>query len=250
MNLVYAPHPFFKAHVDVIGRDRAPVLVIDNFCSEPGRLVEAAELAFARETRRLAGFPGLVAAADQTFARSTVAHLMPILCKTFGVSGRVQNGGFDFQLMTSLPEDLSPAQMRPHYDVPDTDVIASVLFLCRPPFLGTAFYRHNASGFEVISPERVATYEAALALESIGALEGTGPLEGIGALEGNGAKTGYMTGDTAEFTQIANYGASFNRMILFSAANLHSGCAVRDHGFSCDPKVGRLTANLFLKFAK
>ncbi len=231
MTLVFAPDPLCEAHIEVIGRDRAPVLLIDNFCRDADRLVEAAELAFERGTRRRSGFPGIVAAADQAFARSAVAHLMPMLCKTFGVSGRIQNGGFDFQLMTSPPEDLSPAQTRPHYDVPDTDVIASVLFLCRPPFLGTSFYRHNASGFEVISPDRVMAYEAAL------------------GLEGNVA-AGYMTGSTSAFTQIANYSASFNRMILFSAASLHSGCAVRDHGFSPDPRKGRLTANLFLRFAK
>jgi hypothetical protein len=231
--MLYSRHPSFKARVDTIGRDRAPVLVVDNFCGEADGLIDAAETAFARASRRRDGFPGVVTTADQAFARSAVADLMPLICEAFGVSGRVQSGGFDFQIMTSPPEALSAAQTRPHYDVADMDVVASVLFLCRPPYLGTAFYRHNATGYEVISPDRAAAYEQSLAGES-----GRVPIGG------------YMNGTTPDYTQIADYGASYNRMILFSAASLHSGSAVRDHGFSSDPRAGRLTANLFLKFAR
>ncbi len=233
MNLQYSAHPLFDAHVDTIGNDRAPVLIIDHFCSDADRLVSAAELAFARGSRLRAGFPGVVTAADGIFARSVVAHLMPMICKAFGVSGRIQSGGFDFQLMTSPPEALSPRQMKPHYDIADTDVVASVLFLCRPPYLGTSFYRHNATGFEVITPDRAAAYDQAVVFESDGA-----------------SASGYMNGDSPDFTQIAHYSVVYNRMILFSAASLHSGSAVRDHGFSADPRKGRLTANLFLKFAR
>ena len=233
MSLPYSPHPLFKAQVDMIGRDRAPVLVVDHFCADADRLVDDAEAAFARGSRRREGFPGIVTAADQAFARSTVGHLMPMICKVFGVSGRVRSGGFDFQLMTVPPEELSPRQTKPHYDVADMDVVASVLFLCRSPYQGTAFYRHNATGFEVITPDRAVAYE------KVQIAEGEGTPGG-----------GYMNGDTLEFTQIAHYGAVYNRMILFSAASLHSGNAAPDHGFSSDPRKGRLTANLFLKFAR
>ena len=229
----YSPHPLFNARVDTIGDDRAPVLIVDHFCSDPDGLVRDAELAFARTRRQRESFPGIVTAADEVYARQAVGHLMPMICRAFGVSGRIQTGGFDFQILTSPPEQLSPKQRRPHYDLADVDVVASVLFLCRPPFLGTAFYRHNPTGFEVITPDRVAVYGHAM-----------------GAPGGGAASGGYMSGDTAEFTQIANYDAVYNRMILFSAASLHSACAVRGHGFSSDPKTGRLTANLFLKFAK
>ncbi len=232
MGLLFAPHPQFKARVDTIGRDRAPVLVIDQFCADAEALVEAAESAFGRGRRDRASFPGIVFPGDQGFARGAVAHLMPLLCKVFGVSGRIQTGGFDFQLMTSSPDELSPRQKRPHIDVSDLNVVASVLFLCRPPYQGTAFYRHNDTGFEVISPDRARAYEAVQL-----------------ALDARKSDSGYMNGDTADFTEIARYDAAFNRLILFSAASLHSGTATADQRFSADPRRGRLTANLFLRFA-
>ena len=231
--MLYKPHALFEARLEMIGNDRAPVLVIDNFCSDPDSLVMAAEDAFARGNRQRASFPGIVTAADEGFARSSLAFLMPTLCSAFDVSGRVQNGGFDFQLITSRPEDLSPRQTKPHYDVADMDVIASVLFLCRPPFLGTSFYRHDATGFEVITPDRVSAFEQAIASEA----------------ETSRAQ-GYLKGDSPGFTEIAHFGVAYNRMILFSAASLHAGTAVPAHGFSAAPREGRLTANLFLKFAR
>lgn len=233
MSNLFLPHPLFEARVDTIGQDKAPILIIDHFCSEPDHLVSAAESAFGRGSRRREGFPGIVTPADEAFARSAVTHLMPAIRKTFGVSGRIESGGFDFQLMTSPPTALSPRQMRPHYDVADTNVVASVLFLCHPPFLGTGFYRHNATGFEVITPDRVTAYDRAQSELDSGTPSG-----------------GYINGDTLEFTQIAYYTATFNRLILFSAASLHSGSALPEHGFSSEPRRGRLTANLFLKFAR
>ncbi len=233
MGLLFAPHPQIQARVDTIGRDRAPVLVIDQLCADPDGLVTAAEQAFAAGRRPRASFPGIVTPGDPAFAQSLIAYLMPTLCKVFGVSRRVQTGGFDFQLMTSAPEDLSPRQARPHFDVPDLDVVASVLFLCRPPYRGTAFYRHNPTEFEVISPDRARAYE-----------------EVQKALDARGSDGRYMNGDTVDFSEIARYDVAFNRMILFSAASLHSGTAEADQIFSEDPKCGRLTANLFLKFEK
>ena len=233
MSLLFAPHPQLQARVDVIGRAKAPVLVVDQLVADPDALVAEAELTFSRGRRDRASFPGIVTAGDQTFARSMVGHLMPMLCKVFGVSGRVQTGGFDFQLMTSPPDTLSPRQTRPHFDVTDLRVVASVLFLCRPPYLGTAFYRHNATGFEVISPGRAIAYEAIQT-----------------ELDERHSPRGYMNGDTPDFTEIARYEVAYNRMILFSAASLHSGLAAADQGLSADPREGRLTANLFLKFAE
>lgn len=129
---LYSPHPLFATRTDIIGRDQAPVLIIDNFCNDADFLVNSAVKAFTKESRHRDGFPGIVSSADETFARSAIRHLMPMICQSFGVSGKILSGGFDYQIMTCPPSELSPRQTKPHYDVADMDVLASVLYLCHP----------------------------------------------------------------------------------------------------------------------
>jgi hypothetical protein len=232
MSLSFRPHPEIRPRVDPIGADRAPVMVIDNFVADPEALIGAAEAAFALKSEPRSYFPGIVSAVPQAYAMAAVDFLMPALCRTFGVSGHVLQGGCDFQLVTTPPSDLTQRQSIPHFDAADPTLLASVHYLCAAPFRGTAFYRHVSTGVESIDRHRLASYEASLAEE----LERHPP-------------TGYIDGDTPLFSRLAEYEPVFNRIILFRGASLHSGLADSGHGFAPDPRTGRLTTNLFLKFA-
>jgi hypothetical protein len=227
----FKPHPAQAVRVDAIGHDRAPVLVIDNFASAPEALIDMAEAAFTTKTRLRDGYPGQIATVPDAYAFSALEFLLPLLRKVFAVSGTIKRGGCDFQIMTTRPQDLTERQVIPHFDVPDVATIASVHFLCGPPFLGTAFYRHEATGFEVITAGRVAAYEAALQKD----LKGRKP-------------QGYINESNDLFTRVATYPAEFNRLIFFSAASLHSGLADPSQVFDPNPRRGRLTANMFLQF--
>jgi len=231
MSAKFKPHPAQSVRVDAIGQDRAPVLVIDNFAADPDSLIEMAEAAFHTKPRLRDDYPGRVAAVPDEYAFSALEFLLPTLRKVFALPGRIKTGGCDFQVMTTRPQDLTERQAVPHFDVPDLETVASVHFLCGPPFLGTAFYRHNATAFEVITGSRAAAYETALSKD----FKDRQP-------------QGYINESNDLFTRIAAYPAVFNRLIFFSAASLHSGLADPSQVFDPNPRRGRLTANMFLQF--
>ncbi len=232
MSIPFQPHPQIQMRVDLIGAERAPVLVIDNFVSHPEGLVDAAEAAFARGSKPRSYFPGQATPAPETFALPALSYLLPTICRAFGVSGKIRNGGCDFQILSQPPVQLDLRQKIPHIDSPDTNILASVHYLCPPAFLGTHFYRHKATGFEIITQDRLAPYEAAL----------TAGLS-------QHAPEGYIVADTPLFARTAAYAASFNRIILFRGAMLHSAAVDPAHGFDPTARAGRLTANMFLHFS-
>ena len=74
---------------------------------------------------------------------------------------------------------------------------------------------------------------------------------GAGIVEGNFAKYGepkavHGDGHAEAFERTATFDASFNRMLIYRGANLHSGRIPATCNLSPDPKLGRLTVNTFL----
>jgi hypothetical protein len=51
------------------------------------------------------------------------------------------------------------------------------------------------------------------------------------------------------YTETAHFAARFNRLLVYRSCSLHSGIIPSDTRLSADPRVGRLTVNLFLDFA-
>ena len=140
----------------------------------------------------------------------------------------------NLSLVTLRPEQLNLAQRLPHVDTVDPLQIAFLHYLCEPRFGGTAFYRHRATGFETLTPERLATHKRALDTELAEAAPGAG----------------YITGDTALYEQTAAFEAAFDRMLIYRSRVFHSGQINPDAGLSPDPRVGRLTANIFLTYRR
>src|SRR3546814_17752798 len=75
--------------------------------------------------------------------------------------------------------------------------------------LGTAFFRHRATGFETVNEERRAAYAAALDAELA-----TAP-----------PPPGYIAGDTDAFERIHAAEARYNRALLYRSWNLQIGRA-------------------------
>jgi hypothetical protein len=231
MSILFQPHPQIHKRVDLIGAERAPVLVIDNFVSDPERLIDQASAAFARGSKPRSYFPGQATPAPEAFALPALGYLLPTICRTFGVSGKIRNGGCDFQVLSRPPDRLDLRQKIPHIDSPDTNILASVHYLCPKAFLGTHFYRHKATGFEIVTQDRLGPYETSLS-------------EGLS----QHPPEGYIADDSPLFARTAAYAATFNRIILFRGAMLHSAAVDPAHGFDASPRSGRLTANMFLHF--
>jgi hypothetical protein len=61
------------------------------------------------------------------------------------------------------------------------------------------------------------------------------------------ADSGYIHGSDQFFDQIGAVEAVPDRLIIYQGSLLHSGIIPPGMPFSSDPKVGRLTANLFVR---
>ncbi|HTU11380.1 MAG TPA: DUF6445 family protein [Allosphingosinicella sp.] len=218
-----------------IGREREPVLIVEQLLRAPEQLVDyaAREVRFAPVWGPEGGYPGIRAPAPLNYVESLVRALSPAMEKAFGLGDvALSRADCNFSLVTLPPGALAPLQRIPHVDTVDPLQFAMLHYLCPPGFGGTAFYSHRATGFETLTAERVPAYEAARAREL--AEPDSGPA--------------YITGDTDHYSQTASFAAAFNRLIVYRSRLLHSGQIESPTALSENPRRGRLTANIFLNY--
>ncbi|WP_404337345.1 DUF6445 family protein [Sphingomonas sp. MMS12-HWE2-04] len=214
-----------------LGFEREPMLQVDGLLrsAEPLIAYAAGANGFAPADGPEGGYPGLRAPAPLAYVEAVVRAVDPLLRHAFRL-GPVKLGRAEcnFSLVTRPPGELVPAQRAPHIDTTDPLQFAFLHYLCGPEFGGTGFYRHRATGFETITPERITAYEAARATEAPG--------------------EGYIRGDTADFERTALIEAAMNRLIVYRSHLLHSGSISPDAPLCADPRAGRLTANIFVTY--
>jgi hypothetical protein len=216
-----------------VGREGHPVVVIDDLLRSPGVLLD---YVMGAVTFRPPGnhYPGLRGEPmPKAYAASLIRGLNPLIEETFGVAvdGKI-GANFYFGLATLPPPALSPLQRLPHFDTTNPNQIALLHYLCDGSHGGTAFFRHRATGYEAITEDRKDSYFAQLRSEIAHAPR----------------PARYMAGDDDVFEEIAAFEARYNRLLLYRSAAIHSGRIGPNANFSADPRLGRLTANLFLAF--
>jgi hypothetical protein len=219
----------FSHHVDFVGHERRPVLVVENFLAKPEALIElAVSSSHFSEPENL--YPGKLLAVPRSFLALLLQHLGTLICNTFEVQPknfRIVRSNFSM-VLTPL-EKLVPAQTRPHIDTISHAAIASIFYLCGVEKGGTSFYRHRASGFESVDETREDEYNKFLSLE-------------MNSVE---KAPSYINGHDEQFEQIASYDSVFNRIIFYHSNSLHSGNIASSFNFDPDPRTGRLTINSF-----
>jgi hypothetical protein len=149
-------------------------------------------------------------------------------------SGSLRFSMCHYSLITTPAHELAVPQRIPHVDSLSKYGLASIHYLFRQNFGGTAFYRHRKTGFETIDEARNATYFGSLRNENL-LPETLGP--------------GYINGDTDLFEQIAKQDGVFNRMLVYRRNSLHSGCIGADFLPDANPRSGRLSINSFIDLA-
>jgi len=232
---VFEPASDPRVEVLRIGRGGHPVLVIDGLLDGASSLVDhAADTAVLAPVKSAANFyPGVRAPAPAGYVQALVRALRPWLAETFAapVDGRARITSA--LSMATLPAaEANLAQRLPHIDTTEPNQLAILHFLCGPPHAGTAFYRHRATGLEVIDAERGPAYFAALRDQ----------------MAANSRPARYITGSDALFEQTAAVAPAFNRIIVYASNLLHAGM-LPDQPISADPRTGRLTVNTFFRFA-
>lgn len=225
----FALAPRLTVAKTLLGHEGEPLLVIDNATADPQRLVDdAARATFAPAFGPAGGYPGLRAPAPLDYVETVARALFPQIVDAFGLPPvKLARAECNFSVVTQLPETLVASQREPHVDTADPLQFAILHYLCGPEHGGTKFYRHRATGFEALTPDRIAPYRAARACEPP-------------------PPPGYPARTSDAFEQIGGIDAAFDRIAVYRSRLLHSGLIPDPARLSSDPRTGRLTANIFL----
>lgn len=223
-----------KARRIRVGASESPVVIVDDFSGALPEIVDiAASLAPYPPPPRVL-YPGL-----RRIIRPTDAQAYAYVERTLEAAAPFIGGGFDvdgfdlieasFSLVTRRPETLQPVQQAPHFDSPDPKYLAVLHYLGGTSGSGTAFFRHRASGTERVTEACMNSYVDQARQESR-------------RFEG-----GYIAGSNAFYEEIGAVEALPDRLIVYQGSLLHSGIIPPDMAFSADPRLGRLTANIFVR---
>lgn len=224
-----------QARREVIGREREPLLIVDGAVDDADALVDIAarDAAFSDAQKGENFYPGRLGPAPLDYVGALVRALDPVIRSGFGLGEvALARASCNFSLVTLAPEQLTIPQRIPHVDTVDPLQFAILHYLCDPRLGGTAFYRHRATGFETLTPERLDDYQARLDAE----------------LAQAPPAPDYIAGDTPQFVCTRVVEAVFNRVIVYRSRVLHSGRIRHPQALSSDPRRGRLTANVFLNY--
>lgn len=224
------PGPNINVRECTIGNEKAPLLVVDNFVKQPDELIKWALPKFFAPAGRF--FPGVRAKAPLTYQRFVLGQLQDTLLNVFQIEGRSMRFSMcHYSLVTTPPEKLVMEQRIPHLDSVGSNGLASIHYLFRKGYGGTAFYRHRTTGFEYVDESRQETYFKSLE-EEINGPDMPGPE--------------YIDGDTPLFQQIEKQDGIFNRILIYRRNSLHSGCIDRSFVSDANPLTGRLSINSFI----
>jgi hypothetical protein len=228
--MTVARHPKLRIQPLHIGREGAPLLVIDDLLSDPDELVELAATKIF--TGAMTYYPGMRTKAPLSYQRFILEELRPVIDDLFGLGGRqLRFTECNFSLVTTPAEKLSYLQRIPHVDSLLNEELAMIHYLFRADLGGTAFYRHRATGFEFVDYGRQVEYLKHVAAEKAGP---------------DSAHPAYIVGDTALYEQIASQEGVFNRLLMYRRTSLHSGSIAADFVPDVNPRTGRLSINGFI----
>ena len=216
-----------------VGEGDHPIVIVDDLPFDTAGLVALARAMVPFPTDTQSHYPGLrrTIGRDDDAAFDYVERLLEATAPVIG--GGFDVDGFDlcsasFSMVTTPPERLSVAQRAPHFDSVDARYLAVLHYLSGVEGSGTAFYRHRATGIEVIDPGNLARFVSIAKRESMQLF-------------------GYTTSSNAYFEQIGSVNARPGRLVIYPGNLLHSGLIVDGSPMSDDPATGRLTTNIFIQ---
>lgn len=223
-------HPDIQINKYTIGREAAPLLVVDNFVDSAEQLAEnATNKTFVPSDRF---YPGIRSEVPEVYRKLFIVNLSRLVLDFFQIEGsQLAYSMCHYSLVTRPAKDLRLLQRIPHFDSLAHNGLATIHYLFKKPLGGTAFYRHRKTGFEYIDESRKQEYFQSLEAEN------DGP---------NMPEAAYINGDTPLFEQIASQEGVFNRMLIYKRNSLHSGCIPDNFIPDANPATGRLSINSFI----
>jgi hypothetical protein len=219
-----------------IGEGNYPLVIVDDFSPDFAAVLALADALAPYPRVTDTYYPGvrrMIAKADLdafAYSQAVCRQVAPLLGAAFGLKG-FKFVSASFSIVTAQPHALSPMQRIPHADSTDPKYLAILHYLRLPVPSGTAFYRQRSTGIERVSETNFERFVAAAARE----------------IDSVPEDVGYIQGSNDHFETIASVDAVPNRLIIYQGSVLHSGIVPPDMPLDADPRVGRLTANLFVQ---
>lgn len=215
------------------GDSRTPVVVVDNVAGEGLTAAREAAAALApfppSQTGYYPGIRRIITDADSK-AFAYICGLLETVAPFIG--GGFDAEGFDlteasFSMVTRRPEQLVAAQRTPHFDSANPRYLAVLHYLNHTAGSGTAFYRQRSTGIERVDDRNIGHF--------------------IDAARSDGQQAqGFINGSNAHYEQIGAVECVADRLVIYPGCLLHSGIIPENMAFSDDPRVGRLTTNIFV----
>lgn len=215
-----------------VGARRSPVVVVDDFTGDLGAVVEMAAALAPFAPLPASHYPGvrrLIEPADtaaHAYAVAVLETAAPFIAGAFDIE-RFDWLEASFSMVTTPPAALGPVQRAPHFDSVDPRHLAVLHYLSDTPGTGTAFFRQRATGIEAVDAGNRDRFVAAARAAPAGG--------------------GYIRGSDAAYEQVGAVEARPDRLVIYQGCLLHSGIIPPGMPLSADPRVGRLTANLFVQ---
>jgi hypothetical protein len=214
------------------------IIVVENLLKNPQALMDFAAQNSFEPYPRLAsgkGYPGIRLTPPSDYSFTITEFIKPLIKKEFGIADDIEMHKSEcaISLMTTKPEDLGDVQRLPHFDTSNINQFAVLLYLCDQSHGGTAFYRHNATGLEFITPQTCDQYLDTFFAE----------------LNDNKPPQEYFSDSSEHFTKIGFLPAAINRMVIYRSCVIHSPYLINTaHSINANPRTGRLTVNTFVAF--
>jgi Family of unknown function (DUF6445) len=231
----FALRPTLDWSVHTIGSEQTPVLVIDGVLQHPEQLVDYAAqvVSFDMGDDGSGGYPGVRAPAPLNYVGDLVRTLDPLMRDVFGLGkASLANAECSFSIVTTARENLHPAQCIPHIDTTYPLQFAILHYLCNTSFGGTAFFRQNATEIERVTELNFERYDAT---------------KNMAQYRSDRARD-YVDTQDSDYSQIAAFDAAFDRLLIYPSCILHSGIIHKGTPLIADPRLGRLTSNIFVTY--
>lgn len=232
--LHYTPCKNMEYECLTIGTDQQELMRVDSYIQGADALKQEA---IANNNFAVADsfYPGVRMAISDAYIVALVRNFQGVIRDFFKLDLRtIKSAASKYSIVTSQPEDLKLMQRIPHFDAPSRDSLAVIHYLCDAPDSGTAFYHHDETGYDFIDRDRLGNYEQSIVTRF---------------QDPTRQPSGYVCGGTEDYSEIASFGAVYNRLLMYRGSSLHSGIIRPDYNFDPSPETGRLTITSFIEFS-
>ena len=224
-----------KPELRRVGKSQSPIVIVDEFSGALEKVLKIAEslAPYPPSTNYYPGLRRKILKADEAAAAyvvETCERASQFIAGDFGLDC------FDlleasFSMITVRPSALTLPQRAPHFDTTDQKHLALLHYLRISPETGTAFYRQRSTGIERVTETNIDLFV------------GTAKSE----VSNLPQESGYIHGSNHFFEEIESIEAVPDRLIIYQGSLLHSAIIPPAMELSTDPRVGRLTTNLFVQ---